>query len=113
MYLKKLTRAHIKSSVTIYVYFFSHKYFSNIKDAIKSALWNGFAISWFKHWKKGVTIKFDEKRLEISFVLEDDFCSKFILKFENKIETTRLDESAIYKSFYCNEHVVEVASKEA
>ena len=44
---------------------------------------------------------------------EDDFCSKFVLKFENKIETTRLDESAIYKLFYGNEHVIEVASKEA
>ena len=42
---------------------------------------------------------------------EDDFCSKFILKFENKIETTRLDESAMYKLFYGNEHVVEVASQ--
>ena len=43
---------------------------------------------------------------------EDDFCSKFILKFENKIETTRLDELVVYKSFYGNKHVV-VASKEA
>ena len=42
---------------------------------------------------------------------EADFCSKFILKFENKIETTRLDESAMYKLFYSNEHVVEVASQ--
>ena len=96
----------------IYVYFFSHKYFNNIKAAIKSALWNEFTISWFKHWKNGATIKFDEKLLKISFVPEDDFCSKFILKFENKIETTRLDESAIYKLFYGNEHVIEVASKE-
>ena len=44
---------------------------------------------------------------------EDDFYSKFILKFENKIETTRLDESAVYKSLYGNEHVEEVESKEA
>ena len=44
---------------------------------------------------------------------EDEFCSKFILKFENKTDTTRLDESAVFKSFYGNEHVVEVASKEA
>ena len=44
---------------------------------------------------------------------EDDFCSKFILKFENKIEITRFNESVVYKPFYGKEHVVEVASKEA
>ena len=103
----------MKSNVTIYLcIFFQPQVFNNIKAAIKSALWNGFAISWFKHWKNGATIKFDEKLLEILFVPEDDFCSRFILKFENKIETTRLDESVVYKTFYGNEHVVEVASKE-
>ena len=74
-------------------------------------MWNGYAIGWFKTWKTGDVVKLDDELISLEYVETDDLSSKFLLKFQNKTETARLDESAVYKSFYGNNQVREVATK--